>query len=92
MTPWWLSGKESAFSVGDAGLLPGSGRSQRREQQPIPVFLPGKSHGQRSLESYSPWGRKESDNNLATKLPSPRRVLMARKNVDKSWAEDVSES
>ena len=26
-----------------------------------PVFLPGKSHGQRSLAGYSPWGRKESD-------------------------------
>ena len=26
-----------------------------------PVFLPGKSHGQRSLEGYSSWGRKESD-------------------------------
>ena len=27
----------------------------------VPVFLPGKSHGQRSLVGYSPWGRKESD-------------------------------
>ena len=27
----------------------------------IPVLLPGKSHGQRSLEGYSPWGHKESD-------------------------------
>ena len=25
------------------------------------VFLPGKSHGQRSLVGYSPWGHKESD-------------------------------
>ena len=25
------------------------------------VFLPGESHGQRSLASYSPWGCKESD-------------------------------
>ena len=25
------------------------------------VFLPGKSHGRRSLVGYSPWGRKESD-------------------------------
>ena len=28
---------------------------------PTPVFLPGESHGQRSLAGYSPWGRKESD-------------------------------
>ena len=33
----------------------------RRKRQPTPVFLPGKSHGQRSLGGYSPWGCKESD-------------------------------
>ena len=33
----------------------------RRKWQPTPVFLPGKSHGQRSLADYSPWGRKELD-------------------------------
>ena len=31
------------------------------EWQPNAVFLPGKSHGQRSLVGYSPWGDKESD-------------------------------
>ena len=34
----------------------------RRERLPTPVFLPGKFHGQRSLEDYSPWGSKELDN------------------------------
>jgi len=34
---------------------------QRRKWQPIPVFLPENSHGQRSLAGYSPWGCKESD-------------------------------
>ena len=33
----------------------------RRAWQPTPVFLPGESHGQRSLVGYSPWGHKESD-------------------------------
>ena len=33
----------------------------RRKRQPTPVFMPGKSHGLRSLVGYSPWGRKESD-------------------------------
>ena len=33
----------------------------RRKWQPTPVFLPGKSHGQRSLAGYSPGGTKESD-------------------------------
>ena len=35
--------------------------SWRRKWQPTPVFLPGKSHGWRSLVGYSPWGRKELD-------------------------------
>ena len=33
----------------------------RRKWQPTPVFSPRKSHGQRGLVGYSPWGRKESD-------------------------------
>ena len=33
----------------------------RRKWQPTPVFLPGKSQGQRGLVGYSPWGHKESD-------------------------------
>ena len=35
--------------------------SWRRKWQPTPVFLPGESHGRRSLVGYSPWGRKELD-------------------------------
>ena len=33
----------------------------RRQWHPTPVFLPGKSHGRRSLVGCSPWGREESD-------------------------------
>ena len=32
-----------------------------RNWQPTPVFLPGKSHGQRNLADYSPWVCKDSD-------------------------------
>ena len=39
----------------------------RRKWQPPPVFLPGESHGQRSLVGYSPWGHKRAGYNLATK-------------------------
>ena len=35
--------------------------SLEQKWQPAPVFLPGKSQGQRNLVGYSPWGRKESD-------------------------------
>ena len=37
-----------------------------KEMQPTPVFLPGASHGQRSLVGYRPEGRKESDTTKAT--------------------------
>ena len=33
----------------------------RRKWQPTPAFLPGESHGKRSLAGYNPWGCKESD-------------------------------
>ena len=33
----------------------------RRQWQPTPVLLPGKSHGRRSLVGYSPWSLEESD-------------------------------
>ena len=35
--------------------------SWRKKWQPTLVFLPGASHGQRSLAGYSPWGHKELD-------------------------------
>ena len=35
--------------------------SWSRKWQPIPVFLPGKFHGQKSLVGYSPWGHKDLD-------------------------------
>ena len=41
------------------GLDPWVGKIPwRRKWQPTPVFLPGESHGQRSLAGYSPWGHK----------------------------------
>ena len=40
----------------------------RRQWQPTPVLLPGKSHGWRSLVGYSLWGREESDTYEATSL------------------------
>ena len=41
-------------SLGQEDLL-------EKEMEPTPVFLPGKSHGRRSLVGYSPWGHKGSD-------------------------------
>ena len=54
--------KKPPANAGDTSLIPGLGRFPwRRKWQPTPVFLPGESHGQRSLVGYSLWGCKESD-------------------------------
>ena len=55
----------NAGDVRDAGLIPGLGRSPGGGQ-PTSVFLPGESHGRRSLVGYSPWGHKESGTTEAT--------------------------
>ena len=60
--PGSSDGKESACTAGDLGSIPGSGRSPREGNGlPTAVFLPGESHGQRSLADYSPWGQKDLD-------------------------------
>ena len=60
--PWWFSGKDSICQGGICWFNPWVGKiCWRRKWQSTPVLLPGKSHGQRSLVGYSPWGRKESD-------------------------------
>ena len=60
--PGGLHGKESACNCWRPGFDPCIGKIPwRREWQATPVFLPGESHGQKSLVGYSPWGCKESD-------------------------------
>ena len=62
--PFFPGGSDGKASVYDAGdpfdpwveKIP-----WRRKWQSTPVLLSGKSHGQRNLVGYSPWGRKESD-------------------------------
>ena len=53
--PWWLSGKESTCQCRTCDFDPWVEKIPwRREWQPTPVSLPGKSCGPRSLEGYSP--------------------------------------
>ena len=63
--PRWLSGKEYSCQCSRhrrrsfdlwVRKIP-----WRRKWQPTPVFLPGKSHGQRSLVGCSTWGCQELD-------------------------------
>ena len=51
-----------ARDVRHMGSIPGLGRWHGWAWQPTPVFLPGESHGLRSLASYHPWGRKVRHN------------------------------
>ena len=65
-------------------LIPGMGRSPGGGQ-PTPVFLPGKSHGQRSLSGYGPSGCKESDTTEATEHAQDSFYEI----IEISYADDV---
>ena len=64
-TIWWLSDKEIYLPMQDTQETQVQFNlwvrkvPWRIKWQPTAVFLPGKSHGQRSLVGYSPWGQKE---------------------------------
>ena len=74
--PKWLSGKEFTCQCRrcrKCGFDPCVGKIPwKRTWQPTPVCVPGKSHRQRSLEGYSPWGCKEPDTTEATKCVCER--------------------
>ena len=63
--PKWHSGKELTWQCRRCrrcGFHPWVGKIPcKKKWQPTPVFLLGKSHGQRSLVGHSPWGCKELD-------------------------------
>ena len=63
--PGWMNHKlESRRNINNlryADLLLFSHSIQRRQWQPTPVLLPGKSCGWRSLVGCSPWGREQLD-------------------------------
>ena len=75
---WWLSGKESAGQCKRRRFDPQVGKIPwRRKWQPIPLFLPGKCLGQRSLVGYNLWGQKRVRHDWASKqhhVPSTELV------------------
>ena len=74
--PRWLSGKESACRCRRGRCSPLVRKIPwRRKWQPTPVFLSGKSHGQRSLVVYSPWGCKRVGCNFVTKQQQQKILL-----------------
>ena len=54
--------KNPPANKGDMGSNPGLGKFLGESS--LAIFLPGESHGQRSLAGHSPWGHKESDTTL----------------------------
>ena len=67
----WCSGKDSTGNrsgARDVSSISGLGRSPGVGNGNSPVFLPGKSHGQRSLTGYSPWGCKELDTTVQLRI------------------------
>ena len=60
--PWWLRRSRLCLQCRRPQFDPWVGKiSWKRKWQHTPVFLPGKSHGERNLVSYSSWGHKELD-------------------------------
>ena len=55
-------------NAGDAGSIPEPGRSPGGGTGNPRQYSPEKSHGQRSLAGYSPWGLKESDTTVRLTL------------------------
>ena len=73
-----------AYSTSGWGRSPGGGI-------PTPVLLPGKSHGQRSLVGYSPWGGSQRFGQLVKEKEIKREVISGgekEKKVRKSKGEE----
>ena len=65
--------KNPPANAGDKGSIPGLGRTPRGGNgNPLQYSCLEKSHGQRSLVGYSPWGRKRVGHDLATKQQQSR--------------------
>ena len=63
--PGGSDNNESAFNAGDLGSIPLVGKIPwRREWQPIPIFLPGEIHGQRSGRLHTVHGVAKSQTQL----------------------------
>ena len=69
-SPWGCKGTDMTWPLNNEWkpitCIPGEQSTtarctRRRHGHPTPVLLPGKSHGRRSPEGFSPWGHKESD-------------------------------
>ena len=99
--PIGASGKETACQFKRYkrhGLDPLVGEiTWRRKCQPTPIFLLGKSPGQRKLEGYSPWGHKESDTTEGLTILylqnvssiSPQHLVLIVNLINYNWIQII---
>ena len=82
----WLSGKQSACQCRRHGFDPWVRETPwRRKWHPTPVFLPGESHGQKSLEGYSPWDCKRLGHDLVAKQQQQKWCSCVLKCIKKNF-------
>ena len=85
----WLSGKESTCQCRRLGFDPWVRKIPwRRKWQSTPVFFSGKSHGQRSLAGYSPWGHKELD--TTQQLSNNDNCIFRYQGLKEKWCKSSS--
>ena len=85
--------KNPPANEGNSSLTPGLGRPPwRRKWQPTPVFLPGESHGQGSLVSYSLRGGVRVRHDSETKQQHPSEDPQFHVNVKYSNSEREAKS
>ena len=87
--PRWLSDEKSAYrSCKRCGFNPWVRKIPwRRKWQPTPVFLPGGSHGQRSLVGYSPRGRRVSHDLMTKQEHTYLSIIRTRIQQEATQAE-----
>ena len=83
--PRWFNSKESTCQCRRSGFNPWVGKfTRRRKLQPSPVFLPGKSHGQRSLVGYSPWNGDHKELGM-TEQQATHTHKSRRRHLKEPW-------
>ena len=87
--PWWLRGWRVSLQCGRPGFDSWVRKIPwRRKWQSTPVFLPGKSHGQRGLVGDSPWGHTKSQTRLSDFTfqvnPRPASCILPRTGSSQS--------
>ena len=59
----------------------------RKAWQPTPVFLPGESHGQRSLAGYSLWGHEELD--TTERLSTAQKEMIMNEDLSDRFIAEI---